>query len=148
MNKIILMVATLAFSAHVFANEDYSQTPENAAAAVSGSAAVVNFNTPEKQQIEYSGTQTLKNVPAVMAPSLTSSNDTCMGSTSGGVAVAGFGLSLGSTWSDKNCLMLKNSRELWNMGMKAAAMARMCMDDLNKEALELTGFVCPTKKAE
>lgn len=104
--------------------------------------------TETTQNINYSGEYKVKNVPNVSGPALTSSNDTCMGSTSGGVAVAGFGFSLGSTWSDKNCLMLKNSREMWNMGFKAAAMARMCMDDLNKEALELTGFVCPTKKED
>ena len=46
-------------------------------------------------------------------------------------------------WVDTNCKMLKNSRELWNMGMKAAAMALMCNDAANKEALELTGYVCP-----
>lgn len=110
----------------------------------------VNYSgeTTTNSNVNYSGSYEVKNVPDVSAPALTSSNDTCMGSTSGGVAVAGFGFSLGSTWSDKNCLMLKNSREMWNMGFKAAAMARMCMDELNKEALELTGFVCPTKKAE
>jgi hypothetical protein len=58
----------------------------------------------------------------------------------------GVGLSLGSTWTDKNCVMLKNSRELWNMGMKGAAMARMCMDADNREALELSGVHCPTRK--
>jgi ABC-type Na+ efflux pump permease subunit len=95
--------------------------------------------------VNYSGTQTIKNVPSVGSPALTSSNDTCMGSTSGGIGVTGFGFSLGSTWTDKNCTMLKNSRELWNMGMRAASMARMCMDSENREALELTGFTCPTK---
>jgi hypothetical protein len=43
---------------------------------------------------------------------------------------------------------LKNSRELWNMGMKAAALARMCMDGPNREALEITGFKCPVKPAD
>lgn len=107
--------------------------------------------TETTQNVHYSGStsQTIKNVPNVNAPPLVSSNDTCMGSTSGGLGVAGFGFSLGSSWTDKNCKMLKNSRELWNMGMRGAAMARMCMDDENKEALELTGFVCPqTEKAK
>lgn len=108
----------------------------------------INYSGSTTTNVNHSGTTTVKNVPNVDAAALTSSNDTCMGSTSGGVAVAGFGFSLGSTWSDKNCLMLKNSREMWNMGFKAAAMARMCMDDLNKEALELTGFKCPTKEAK
>lgn len=90
-----------------------------------------------------SGTQTIKNVPSVSGSPLTSSNDTCMGSTSGSVNVPGFGASVGSTWADENCKMLKNSRELWNMGMKAAALALMCTDVNNREALEMTGFICP-----
>jgi hypothetical protein len=43
--------------------------------------------------------------------------------------------------------MLKNSRELWNMGMKAASLALMCTDKANKEALEITGFICPQTAA-
>lgn len=146
MKKLIVIMTLLTLSGATYAQstgESRDQTVSGGGAAAQQQAsAIVVFESPSDT------TTTLKNVPAIGAPALASSNDTCMGSTSGGVAMAGFGLSLGSTWSDKNCLMLKNSRELWNMGMKAAAMARMCMDDLNKEALELTGFVCPTKKAE
>jgi hypothetical protein len=87
----------------------------------------------------------VRNVPSVSGPPLTSSNDTCMGSTSGSANVPGIGIGFGTTWTDQNCKMLKNSRELWNMGMKAAALALMCSDAANKEALEVTGFVCPTK---
>jgi hypothetical protein len=150
MNKLILvLLTTVSISAGAADHMgDFSTQGGNAAGAISGSAAIVDFNTPEKQQVEYSGTQTIKNVPSVGGPALTSSNDTCMGSTSGGIGVTGFGFSLGSTWTDKNCKMLKNSRELWNMGMRAASMARMCMDSENREALELTGFTCPTKKED
>jgi len=96
-----------------------------------------------------SGTTTLKNVPSVNGPPLVSSNDTCMGSASGAVNGPGFGIALGKTYKDDNCIMLKNSRELWNMGMKAAALALMCKDADNREALELTGFTCPqTAKAQ
>lgn len=105
----------------------------------------ITFTSPGEshQYIESSGTQTLKNVPSVSGPALTTSNDTCMGSSSGSLNGPGFGVSMGSTWSDANCKLLKNSRELWNMGMKAAAMALMCTDAANREALELTGFLCP-----
>lgn len=103
---------------------------------------------PEKQEIHYSGTYTVKNVPNVGAAALTSSNDTCMGSSSGGAAGPGFGLSIGTTWTDNNCKMLKNSRELWNMGMKAAALALMCNDSDNRAALEVTGYVCPGSKSK
>lgn len=90
----------------------------------------------------------IRNTPSMAGPNLTTSNDTCMGSVSGSVAVPGFGIGGGSTVIDENCVMLKNSREMWNMGMKAAALARMCMDAKNKEALEMTGFECPQTTAE
>lgn len=92
---------------------------------------------------EYSGTQTIKNVPSLAAAPLTSSNDTCMGSFSAGVAVPGIGVTGGSTYSDEHCRRIKMSRELWNKGMKAASLALDCMDKDAREALELTGFVCP-----
>jgi len=89
------------------------------------------------------GTQTIKNTPSVSGSPLVSSNDTCMGSASGSINGPGFGLSLGKTYTDENCVMLKNSRELWNMGMKGAAMALMCSDSKNRYALEITGYRCP-----
>lgn len=95
-----------------------------------------------------SSDNTVRNVPNVNAPPLVSSNDTCMGSASAGLGIVGTGISFGKTYEDKNCIMLKNSRELWNMGMRGAAMARMCMDKLNREALEMTGFVCPQTERE
>jgi hypothetical protein len=85
---------------------------------------------------------------SAIAPPLTSSNDTCMGSASVGAAGVTFGLSLGKTYVDENCMMLKNSRELWNMGYRGAAIARMCMDARNREALELSGVRCPEPKKD
>lgn len=88
-------------------------------------------------------------VASAFAPSLSSGVDTCMGSTSGAVSSAVIGIAMGSTYIDRNCQTLKNSRELWNMGQRAAALARMCMDDLNREAMELSGYECPqTTKAK
>lgn len=148
-NPVLLFLASLL----VLANAN-SQTMSSGAmsAPVASSTAGnqdfyqgITFNNPgvTHQYIESGGTQTLKNVPSVAGPNLTTSNDTCMGSSSGSVNGPGFGVSLGSTWSDANCKLLKNSRELWNMGMKAAAMALMCTDAANMEALEMTGFECP-----
>ena len=115
-----------------------------------GNSQSINISNPANttQAIQYSGTVTIKNVPNVSGPALTSSNDTCMGSTSGSINVAGLGFGGGSTYVDENCKRLKNSRELWNMGMKAASLALMCNDKENKEALELSGQECPqTTKA-
>ena len=109
-------------------------TTQNVNSAISGT---------QTQNVVYSGEQTIKNVPSVSGPNLVTSNDTCMGSTSGSVNIAGLGIGGGTSWVDGNCKMLKNSREMWNMGMKGAALALMCTDQANREALELTGFECP-----
>ena len=90
----------------------------------------------------------VRNTPNAGIANLTSSNDTCMGSVTAGGSAPGIGLSFGTTYKDDNCVMLKNSRELWNMGMKAAALALMCTDKANRDALEVTGYTCPqTEKA-
>ena len=74
---------------------------------------------------------------------LTTSNDTCMGSSGVGGQGMSFGFSIGTTWTDSNCVMLKNSRELRNQGHAKAAKARLCMDDDNALAFELAGDPCP-----
>lgn len=74
---------------------------------------------------------------------LTSSNDTCMGSSGIGGQGMSFGFSLGTTWTDSNCIMLKNARELKVQGHEKAAKARLCMDADNAMAFELAGDPCP-----
>ena len=74
---------------------------------------------------------------------LTTSNDTCMGSSGIGGQGMSFGFSLGTTWTDSNCIMLKNARELKVQGHDKAAKARLCMDGDNALAFELAGEPCP-----
>lgn len=126
--------------------QQQQQQSSESAAVNSGVKQEIVFTSPadskSAQEVRYSGSQRVHNVPSVSGAPLTSSNDTCMGSSSGSVNIAGFGAGYGSTWTDKNCVMLKNSRELWNMGMRAASLTLMCNDPDNREALELTGYEC------
>lgn len=149
MKKILLAIVIAATVGSAVASDTtametkQAQTQESksvSAASTDGNVQVITF---EASNIPTDTTATVKNVPSVSGPPLTTSNDTCMGSSSGSLNIAGFGIGGGTTWTDPNCKMLKNSRELWNMGMKAASLARMCMDTENLDALEMTGFVCP-----
>lgn len=110
-----------------------------------GVTQAIIFDSPgvATSNINYSGSQTIKNVPSVNGPNLTTSNDTCMGSSSAGANGPGIGLSFGTTWTDEQCKRLKMSRELWNKGMKAASLAMDCMDPAARAALEMTGTRCP-----
>lgn len=152
MKKVLMLIAALAICSASFAAEETTATAKQGqkqeATASADNKGVIGaiYNTPADTTAavhQTFGTQTIKNTPSVSGSPLTSSNDTCMGSASGSANVPGIGLSFGKTYTDDNCVMLKNSRELWNMGMKAASMALMCMDKNNRDALEMTGFVCP-----
>lgn len=161
MKKVLMLIVSFAVCGATFAatptaptttNANSQQSQQQDAIAQANNEGVIGaiYNTPADTTAKITqdvhqtfGSQTIKNTPSVSGPNLTSSNDTCMGAASGSANVPGIGLSFGKTYTDDNCVMLKNSRELWNMGMKAASMALMCMDKNNRTALELTGFTCP-----
>lgn len=168
--KMLALLAALAVSAPVLANggvqgsagqrqQTTSSSASDASATNNGNTQSIIFSSPAesrstvryeggtRQEVVTSGTTRLKNVPSVSGPPLVSSNDTCMGSVSGAVNGPGFGVGVGKTYTDANCVRLKNARELWNTGMRGAALALMCMDDDNYKALTATGFECPLKPA-
>ena len=73
--------------------------------------------------------QTLKNVPSVFAPGLAAAGlETCLGSISGGGAFVGTGFSFGTTIPDPSCAARLDARTLWSMGLKKAAVARLCLN--------------------
>jgi hypothetical protein len=73
--------------------------------------------------------QTVKNVPGVVAPGLAAAGlETCLGSVSGGGALVGTGFSFGTTIPDPGCAARLDARTLWSMGLKKAAVARLCLN--------------------
>lgn len=136
--KRLLALASLLLATSVFAQNTVEGTLSGEAHADNaGNAQTITFTSPGDTRA------TVKSAPSVGAPQIVSSNDTCMGSISGGVSVVGVGVSGGTTYESGSCVMLKESRELWNMGLRLAAVARMCMTPSMKEAIELSGTECP-----
>ncbi|MEM9682614.1 MAG: hypothetical protein AAF942_05065 [Pseudomonadota bacterium] len=74
---------------------------------------------------------------------LSTGDDTCMGASGVGVQTFEFGFSVGSSWTEEACVTLKNARELSNQGHPKAAKARLCMNEDNALAFEMTGEPCP-----
>src|SRR3954466_11807335 len=73
--------------------------------------------------------QTIKNVPSIVAPGLSAAGlETCLGSVSGGGAFVGAGFSYGTTRPDPGCAARLDARTLWSMGLKKAAVARLCLN--------------------
>jgi hypothetical protein len=94
-------------------------TTQNINSKVSGST---------RTEVVSSGTTTVKNVPSTVAPGLAAAGlETCLGSASGTVSLAGLGIGGGSTYRDEDCTARLDSRTLFAMGLKGAAVARLCV---------------------
>ena len=90
-------------------------------------------------------TQTVKSPPpSAIAPTIQSGgNDTCTVTYSAAVQTQILGASGGGHIRDLNCERLKNSKQLYNMGMKVAAVSLMCQDPSVYKAMEMAGTPCP-----
>jgi hypothetical protein len=117
-------------------------TGGNAASAVTINSAAQPAVTSATQTVQ--GTQTVRNVPTVFAPGLSSAGlETCLGSASAGVGWIGMGLSGASTYEDKGCARRLDARTWWSFGFKAAAIARMCsgVDNYNSAPVECAKYL-------
>jgi hypothetical protein len=87
-------------------------------------------------------------VSSANAAALTTSNGTCMGSSSAGAQGVSFGVSVGSTWVDEGCDARYDAAALSAIGMHKAALARLCQKSEIADAIKTSGAECPgVKKA-
>ena len=84
--------------------------------------------------------------PTAVAPAITTiNNDVCATAASGAVQTQILGISMGGTVRDMNCERIKLSKNLYDMGMKVAAVATLCQDDRVFKAMLDAGTPCPVQ---
>jgi len=108
--------------------------------------AIVTDSTTNSNSSTYSKTETTVKTPppTAVAPSITSiNNDLCTVGASGAVQTQILGMSFGSTTRDMNCERIKLSKNLFDMGMKVAAVSLMCQDERVFSAMMNAGTPCP-----
>lgn len=90
-------------------------------------------------------TTTLKSPPAsAITPTINTSNsDLCTFGVAGAIQTQILGISTGTQFTDENCERLKNSKTLYDMGMKVAAVSLMCQDEKVFKAMMNAGTPCP-----
>ena len=83
--------------------------------------------------------------PSAISPQFGSGNnsDLCTISSSGSVQTQILGLSVGTTYTEENCLRLKKAQKLYMFGMKVAAVSVMCQDPDVWSAMMSAGTPCP-----
>jgi hypothetical protein len=84
--------------------------------------------------------------PTAVAPAITTiNNDVCATAASGAVQTQILGISMGGTTRDMNCERIKLSKNLYDRGMKVAAVATLCQDDRVFQAMLDAGTPCPVQ---
>jgi len=110
-------------------------------------AATDPIVTDNTNKVTTTGTQTTtvkSPPPSAIAPAFGGSNsDLCTISSSGSVQTQILGISMGATYTEKNCLRLKKAQKLYMFGMKVAAVSVMCQDPDVWSAMMNAGTPCP-----
>lgn len=107
-----------------------------------------NTNTSNNTNTNRSYSDTTSTVksppPTAVAPAVTTiNNDVCAVVASGAVQTQIFGISMGGSFRDMNCERIKLSKNLFDMGMKVAAVATLCQDERVFAAMMAAGTPCP-----
>lgn len=83
--------------------------------------------------------------PSAISPQFSSgmNSDLCTIGVAGAVQTQILGISAGTTFTEENCIRLKNAKVLYDMGMKVAAVSVMCQDKKVFDAMLHAGTPCP-----
>mgnify|MGYP003626681137 FL=1 len=107
----------------------------------------ITQNTTSTVTTSGTNTTTVKSPPpSAISPNVGGNNsDLCTISSSGAMGTQIFSLSLGATYTESNCLRLKNAKTLYDFGMKVAAVSLLCADPSGEihRAMAMAGTPCP-----
>src|SRR6056300_1437460 len=111
-------------------------------------AEVIETDSTTRSTITSNGemTTTVKSPPpSAISPQLggNSNSDLCTIGVAGAVQTQILGISAGMTFTEENCIRLKNAKTLYDMGMKVAAVSTMCQDENVFDAMMMAGTPCP-----
>tara|TARA_R110002074_G_scaffold77236_2_gene175267 strand:+ start:25549 stop:26109 length:561 start_codon:yes stop_codon:yes gene_type:complete len=82
--------------------------------------------------------------PSAITPQINVSNsDLCTVGIAGAVQTQILGISMGTVYTEENCIRLKLSKQLYNLGMRVAAVSALCADRSVFMAMKNSGTPCP-----
>ena len=82
--------------------------------------------------------------PSAISPQINVSNsDLCTVGVAGAVQTQILGISMGTVYTEENCIRLKLSKQLYNLGMRVAAVSALCADRSVFLAMKNSGTPCP-----
>tara|TARA_R110000772_G_scaffold17152_2_gene48031 strand:- start:36 stop:668 length:633 start_codon:yes stop_codon:yes gene_type:complete len=152
---IIGYVIIVLFLTTLIVNADQTQTNQSGSNTnidggyTSSSATTFQSGSSSNTTSTSNNSSNIKSAPptASAAGIPQSGLDSCFSAVSAGFQGFSFGLSAGKHIVDKNCEVIKLSRELNNLGMKVASIAILCNHSPDVfYAMEISGSPCPAAK--
>jgi hypothetical protein len=133
----------------LFASVAVANTQEGSLNTYNGEGSVVssNNNTEDKSVSNtYNGVGSSSEIPvgsAITPGYMSNGLDTCLKGTGGSLQTVAVGFSSGGYQVDKDCVRLKESKLLSDLGMKVAAVSRLCSSIDVFKAMIMAGSPCP-----
>jgi hypothetical protein len=146
MKKIIAAAVLSVVACTAIAQNDPIVTQSTNNNTNNSTSTSTNENT-NRNYSDSNSTSTVKSPPpTAVAPAVTTiNNDVCAVVASGAVQTQIFGFSMGGTMRDMNCERIKLAKNLFDMGMKVAAVATLCQDERVFAAMNAAGTPCPVE---
>lgn len=129
MNKLIAIVCAIMYTTIATAEPIVTESTTNSTVTTNGQMeTTINQPPPSAISPQFSGG---------------SNSDLCTVGVAGAVQTQILGISAGTTFTEENCIRLKNAKTLYDMGMKVAAVSVMCQDKKVFDAMMHAGTPCP-----
>jgi len=147
MKKVILM---LMLTTTVVANETNNSQEGSLNTSSVNSTVSSNNNTEDKSVSNtYNGAGSASEIPvgsAISPTYMSTGADTCLKGSGGSLQTVGVGFSSGAYEVDPNCERRRDAKLLSDLGMKVAAVSRMCEDEIVWKAMFMSGTPCPLQR--
>jgi hypothetical protein len=156
--KLAVVVAFVLGSSVLFAQEEPigntdSNNNQDGSLNTNTVGSIVSSNNNSKDESvsnTYNGAGSSSDIPvgSAIAPSYMSSGvETCLQGSGGAIQTGLIGITKGSYESDVDCNRRRDAKVLSDLGMKVAAIARMCEDVKVWRSLFISATPCPVLSA-
>lgn len=138
-----------ALSTSIYSDSSNDQDGSLNTNTVDSTVSSNNVNEDKSVSNTYNGSGSSSEIPvgSAIAPSYMSNGlETCLVGTSGSFQTAVIGVSRGKYKSDQECNRRRDSKMLADLGMKVAAIGRLCQNNQVWRSMFVSGTPCPILK--
>lgn len=145
-----IAIALVCLSVEAFADGGANSQEGSLNTYNNGSTVSSNNTTSDTSTTNhYNGAGSSSEMPvgSAISPSYMSNGmDTCLKGSGGSLQTVGVGISSGEYEVDPNCDRRRDAKLLSDLGMKVAAVARMCEEEIVWKSMFMSGTPCPVQQ--